>query len=144
MYHIVSTVKYRKSLLTLEVSKYLKTVYLEISERFEIIFLEIGTDKNHVHFLIQSIPTMSVSKTVQIIKGNISKQLFIHFPELKKELWGGEFWTDGYYANTVSQYGGEKTIQRYIQNKGKVNKGKVNKDYKANYKSIYENKSIKK
>ena len=85
MYHIVTTVKYRKSLLTQEVSEYLKIICLEISERFEITFLEIGTDKNHVHFLLQSTPTLSVSKIVQLIKGNISRQLFIKFPEVKRE-----------------------------------------------------------
>jgi REP element-mobilizing transposase RayT len=136
MYHIVATVKYRKSLLDLKVSDYLKQVCIDISERHEIIFLEIGTDLNHVHFLVQSVPIMSVSKIVQIIKGNLSKQIFSEFPDLKKQLWGGAFWTDGFYSNTVSQFGGEKVIMRYIQNQGKED----NK-YKSNYNSIYKNQS---
>jgi REP element-mobilizing transposase RayT len=114
----------------------IKELCLEISERFEIQFLEIGSDINHIHFLIQSVPTLALSKIVQIIKGNLAKQLFIKFPEIKKQLWGGEFWTDEYYVNTVSQYGGEKTIQRYIQNQGKNDK-----TYNSNYKQLYENKS---
>lgn len=137
MYHIVATIKYRKSLLDIKVSDFLKQVCIDISERHEIIFLEIGTDLNHVHFLVQSVPMMSVSKIVQVIKGNISKQIFLKFPELKKELWGGAFWTDGFYSNTVSQYGGEKTITRYIQNQGKENK-----NYNSKYNSIYKNKSV--
>jgi putative transposase len=88
MYHIVATVKYRKSLLDLKVSDYLKQVCIDISERHEIIFLEIGTDLNHVHFLVQSVPVMSVSKIIQIIKGNLSKQIFLEFPDLKKQIWG--------------------------------------------------------
>jgi putative transposase len=136
MYHIVCTVKYRKSLIDPPMEESIKELCLEISERFEIHFLEIGSDINHIHFLIQSVPVLSLSKIVQIIKGNLAKQLFIKFPEIKKQLWGGEFWTDGYYVNTVSQYGGEKTISRYIQNQGKNDK-----TYKSNYKQLYENKS---
>lgn len=140
MYHIVSTVKYRKSLLTVEVSEFLKQTCIEISQRYEIYFLEIGTDQNHVHFLVQSVPRLSPSKIVQVIKGNISKQIFTNFPEVKKELWGGEFWTDGYYINTVSQYGGEKTISRYIQNQGKNIKSKQTP--KSEYKTLHQAKPI--
>ena len=132
MYHIVAVVKYRKPLLSDEISVFLKDSCIEISKRFEIRFLEIGTDNDHVHFLIQSIPTLSISKVVQLIKGNLSRQIFLKFPEVKKELWGGEFWTDGYYANTVSQYGGRKTIERYIQNQGKTKK------LKSEYKKLHE------
>jgi len=117
-------------------SQTIKEICLEISERHELIFLEIGSDINHIHFLIQGVPKYSVSHYVKIIKGNLAKQLFIKYPEIKKQLWGGEFWSDGFYANTVSQYGGEKTIQRYIQNQGKEDK-----NYKPKYKKIYENKS---
>jgi putative transposase len=135
MYHIVSVVKYRKSLLSKEVSAFLKEVCLEITERHEIYFLQIGTDQNHVHFLVQAVPKLSVSKIVQLIKGNLSKQIFLKFPELKKQLWGGEFWTDGFYANTVSQYGGQNTIMKYIENQGKEDK-----NIKSNYIPLYENK----
>jgi putative transposase len=137
MYHIVATVKYRKSLLDQSVTEFLKQTCIEIEQRHEITFLEIGTDLNHVHFLAQSVPKLSVSKIVQIIKGNLSRQIFLQFPEVKKLLWGGEFWTDGFYANTVSQYGGKETIVRYIQNQGKENK-----NYNSNYNSIYKNQSI--
>jgi putative transposase len=136
MYHIVCTVKYRKSLIDPAMEEFIKELCLEISERFEIHFLEIGSDINHIHFLIQSVPILSLSKIVQLIKGNLAKQLFLQFPHIKKQLWGGEFWTDGYYVNTVSQYGGEKTISRYIQNQGKNDK-----TYKSNYKQLYKNKS---
>jgi putative transposase len=139
MYHIVCTVKYRKSLLSQEVSDFLKETCLEISQRFEIYFLQIGTDQNHVHFLVQSIPTMSVSKMINLIKGNLSREIFLKFPKMTDTLWGGAFWTAGYYANTVSQYGGEKTIMRYIENQGKNDK-----TYKSNsnYKEIYKDLSL--
>ncbi len=62
MYHLVLPAKYRKTVLTLEVDQNIKNICLEISNRYEVYFLEIGTDKNHVHFLIQSVPTYSVKK----------------------------------------------------------------------------------
>ena len=135
MFHIVCIVKYRKSIIAPEMEEFIKVACLEISERHEVVFLEIGSDINHIHFLIQGVPKYSVTHYAKIIKGNLSKQLFLQFPQIKKQFWGGEFWTDGFYANTVSQYGGEKTIQRYIQNEGKQKN-------RSEYKKLYENKQV--
>ncbi len=82
-------------------------------------FIEIGYESDHVHFLIQSVPTMNVSKLVRTIKSLTAKQLFSIHPEIKVKLWGGSFWTSGYYANTVGQYGNEEVIRRYVENQGK-------------------------
>ena len=110
MYHFVFPAKYRRSVFSPEVDQTLKQVCLEITKRFEIYFLEIGTDKNHVHLLIQSIPTFSPSQIVTTIKNITAKQIFRLNPEVKKQLWGGEFWSDGFFVNTVSKHGGEQTI----------------------------------
>lgn len=83
------------------------------------MFLEIGTDKNHVYFLIQSVPTYSPTKIVTLIKSITTKNIFRLNPEVKQQLWGGEFWSDGYFVNTVSKYGGENTITNYVKNQGK-------------------------
>ena len=56
---------------------------------------------------------------VKIIKSITARQIFVQCPEVKKDLWGGEFWTDGYYANTVSKNGSEKAIAEYVKNQGK-------------------------
>ena len=61
LYHIVFPVKYRKEAITEAVENTLKEVYIGISKRYEINFVEIGADRNRIHFLIQSIPSMSVS-----------------------------------------------------------------------------------
>ncbi len=91
---------------------------MEIEERYDIYFIEIGTDKNHVHFLIQSVPKYSVTKLVTIIKSITVKQIFAQCPEVKQQLWGGEFWTDGYFASTVGKNGSEKAIAEYVRNQG--------------------------
>ena len=86
--------------------------------RYEIEIIEIGPDKDHVHFLIQSIPTMSPSKIIQAVKSITSKEIFKLHPEVKEQLWGGEFWTKGYYVNTVGRHGDENSIQAYVKAQG--------------------------
>jgi putative transposase len=118
LYHIVFPVKYRKKILTQEVSETLKNICIEISDRYEISFLEIGSDTNYIHFLIQSVPIISITQIVKIIKGITSREIFKTHPEIKKTLWGGNLWTSGFYANTVDQYGNEKIISNYVKRQG--------------------------
>jgi len=124
LYHFVCPAKYRRVVFSEAVDQTLKDTCLEISKRFEIEFIEIGTDKDHVHFLIQSIPTMSASKIIQTIKSITTKEIFKLHPEVKQQLWGGEFWTKGYYVNTVGRHGDENTIQAYVQSQGKLDEYK--------------------
>jgi len=82
--------------------------------------MEIGTDKDHVHFLIQSVPTLSPIKIIQAVKSITAKEIFRKHPEVKKQLWGGEFWSKGFYVNTVGRHGDENTIRKYVQSQGRV------------------------
>jgi REP element-mobilizing transposase RayT len=118
MYHIVCPAKYRRAVFTPPVDRKLKEVCLEISKRFEVTFLEIGTDADHVHFLVQSVPTYSPKRIVQLIKSITAREIFAACPEVKKQLWGGEFWSDGYFVSTVGKHGNEDVIKRYIQEQG--------------------------
>ena len=96
-----------------------KEVCLEIGKRYQIEFIEIGTDKDHVHFLIQSVPTYSPTKIIQIVKSLTARKIFKQAPEVKRKLWGGEFWSDGYYVSTVGRQGSEETIRKYVKEQGK-------------------------
>jgi len=96
----------------------IKEICLEIAKRYQIHFLEIGTDKNHVHFLVQSVPTYSATKIITIIKSITAREVFELHSEVKKQLWGGEFWTDGYFVNTVSRFGDESSISQYVKEQG--------------------------
>jgi len=115
---MVCPIKYRRSVLSEAVEKTLVEVCKNIESRFEINFIEIGADENHVHFLIQSVPMMSVKEIAQTVKSITAKELFRLHPEVKQQLWGGQFWTSGYYVNTVGQYANEEVIQRYISEQG--------------------------
>ena len=98
------------------VDEELKNICLEIEKRYQIVFLEIDTDKDHVHFIVQSVPTYSVTKLITKIKSLTARHIFRKCPEVKKQLWGGEFWSDGYFANTVSKHGDESVIRNYVKN----------------------------
>ena len=91
---------------------------IEIENRYQIKFLEIGTDKDNVHFLVQSVPTYSVTKIVTMIKSISAREVFRRCPKVKKLLWGGEMWTDGYYAGTLGKHGNEDMIGKYVKGQG--------------------------
>ena len=118
IYHYVCPAKYRRMVLDEDVDQKLKEVCEEIQKRYDIRFLEIGTDKNHVHFLIQSIPKYSPTQIIRTVKSITAREIFERCPQVKKKLWGGEFWTDGYYVSTVGQHGNEDTIRQYVQKQG--------------------------
>ena len=120
LYHIVCPAKYRRSVLSAAVDDKLKEVCAEIQKRYEITFLEIGTDRDHVHFLVQSVPRYSPKKVVQIIKSMTAREIFKACPEVKRYLWGGEFWSDGYFVSTVGAHGNEEMIGNYVQQQGKI------------------------
>ena len=131
LYHLVFPAKYRRVVFDDNVEEVLKEVCLEIGERFEVRFLEIGTDKDHVHFLVQSVPTYSVTKIVTLIKSLTAREIFRRCPQVKKKLWGGGFWTDGYFASTVGKHGDESAIGNYVKNQS------------TGYKKIHEDPQLR-
>lgn len=118
IYHLVCPAKYRKVIFDETVDELLKEICLEISKRYEVIFIEIGTDRDHVHFMIQSVPNYSPKKIVQMVKSITAKEIFKRAPHVKKQLWGGEFWSKGYFISTVGRHGGEDVISQYIKKQG--------------------------
>ena len=119
LYHFVCPAKYRRIVFDKAIDESLREVCLEISKRFEMHFLEIGTDKDHVHFLVQSVPSMSPTRIIQTLKSITAREIFLRHPEVRKALWGGEFWTDGYFVNTVSKFGDESSISEYVRDQGR-------------------------
>lgn len=129
LYHLVCSAKYRRVVFSEHVDLVVKDIYLEISKRYEIEFLEIGTDGDHVHFLIQSVPMYSPTKIAQTVKSITAREVFSLAPEVKKKLWGGEFWGKGYFINTVGQHGDVKVIANYVKNQGSKDYKSIHKQY---------------
>jgi putative transposase len=119
LYHIVCPAKYRRAVFTPVVDEKLKEICEDIALRYEIEFLEIGADQDHVHFLVQSVPGYSPKKIVQTIKSITAREIFKQLPEVKEQLWGGEFWSDGYFVSTVGAHGNEQMIKQYIKEQGR-------------------------
>ena len=119
LYHYVCPAKYRRNIFTEAVDKALRDICIEISERYEINFVEIGADSDHVHFLIQSVPMYAPTRVVTILKSITAREIFKRCPEVKKQLWGGNLWTSGYFVSTVGKHGNEKQVENYVRNQGK-------------------------
>ena len=125
LYHLVFPAKYRKKIFDDNIDKKIRDVCIEISERYEIHFVEIGNDSDHIHMLVQSVPTLTVTRIVTVIKSITAKAVFKEYPELKKAMWGSSLWTSGYYANTVGMYASKNAIVNYIKNQGHTEKDYV-------------------
>lgn len=118
LYHIVCPTKYRRAVFAAEVDAKLKEACAGIEKRHEIEFLEIGSDDDHIHFLVQSVPMYSPKQLVQIIKSITAREIFKACPKVKQYLWGGKFWSDGYFISTVGAHGSEEMIRNYVRQQG--------------------------
>ena len=117
-YHIVFPVKYRKALLSEKIVQAIKEIALEIQERYEIEMEQIGCDRDHMHVLCSAHPKYAPGQLVRVIKSITARELFERFPMLRKDLWGGEFWADGYYVATFGERGSWDIVERYIRKQG--------------------------
>ena len=118
-YHIQITVKYRKALIDKRVEKVILETLKGINERYGIEIRDVGFDRDHMHLLCRFLPKYSGGQIVRLIKSITARKVFDGIREIKKELWGGEFWTDGYYIATISGRGDRKIIEEYIRKQGR-------------------------
>ena len=110
--------KYRKSLLDEVVTTIIQETAAEIAERFSIEREARGTDKNHIHLLCSAHPKVAPGQIVQIFKRLTAREIFRRKPAVKRVLWGGEVWRDGYYVATVGERANWQTVERYVQRQG--------------------------
>jgi putative transposase len=122
-YHLVIVMKYRKKILIEpEYISYLCNLIQEIAKRYEYEIEEVGSDGDHVHILLSAPPRMSPSQIMNIIKSITGRMMFKQFPELRKQLWGGELWSDGGFVGTIGQAAGLEHMKKYIKKQGAKNK----------------------
>jgi putative transposase len=120
-YHIQLTVKYRRSVFEPHVEKVFIDTVQGFKERYAIEISEIGFDQNHVHLLCRFLPKYSGGQVIKLIKNITAKAICAQTPSIKKFLWGGEFWTDGYYIATIGAKGNKTVIENYIRKQGRGN-----------------------
>ena len=113
-YHVVWCPKYRKSILTASIADETKRLIESIClERdWQVLALEVQPD--HIHLFVSIPPSVAVADAMKILKGSTARKLFVKFPELKKQLWGGHLWSPSYYVGTAGNVSSE-TIQKYIE-----------------------------
>jgi putative transposase len=114
-YHMVWIPKYRKMVLRGALEKGLKKTFQEIAERYGFEIDTMGVQDDHVHLFLSAPPRYSPAGIVQIIKSISAKVVFRQFPEVRKQLWGGEFWSDGYFVRSVGDKVTSEVIRRYIK-----------------------------
>jgi putative transposase len=115
MYHLVWLPKYRKKVLQGRVKERLDELLRECAEVNNWEIQELNIQLEHVHMMVQLPPSISVSKAVQLFKGASSKLIREELPEVRKLLWGNDFWADGYFCETVGSCA-EEAILNYIRN----------------------------
>ena len=102
-----------------DVVEIIRETAIGIQARYEIEIERMGMDNDHIHLLCGAHPKIAIGRIVQIFKSITAREIFRRKPAVKKDLWGGEFWSDGYYAGTVGTHGDWGSVERYIVSQGK-------------------------
>ena len=114
-YHLVWIPKYRKKILDGEIREYLKEVFEKIAEEYEFEIDTIGVMEDHVHIFVGAPPRYSPAEIVQIMKSISAREVFKKYPKLRKQLWAGELWNDGYFVRSVGDKVIADVIRKYIE-----------------------------
>lgn len=115
MVHITWIPKYRKRVLNGAIAKRIEELLKECAEVNNWRIDELNVQPDHIHMLIQLVPSISISKMVQLFKGKSSRIIRKEFPSLEEFYWGDSFWGDGFFAETQGELNLEK-MREYIRN----------------------------
>jgi putative transposase len=114
-YHLVWAPKYRKWVLQGAIRQRVKELFQEIAEHHGFELEELEVDKDHVHLFLSFPPKYSIGQVVGLFKAGSAKERREEYPEVRKQLWGGEFWEDGYVVRTVGEKVTAEVIKKYIR-----------------------------
>ena len=117
LYHIVLPVRYRRKVFNEEIENTLKEVCIGISQRYEINFIEIGSDEDHIHFLVQSVPKMSITQIVKTLKSITAKHIFKRHHEVKSMLWEESFGQVDFMQIQLDNTGMKKLLKNMSKDK---------------------------
>ena len=114
-YHFVWIPKYRKTILTEAIAKRVEEIFREVAEIYEFEIETMAVVEDHVHIFLSAPPKYAPGQIVRILKSRSAKAVFKEFAEVKRKLWTGEFWSDGYFVRTVGDQVTTEIIKRYIE-----------------------------
>ena len=114
-YHLVWAPKYRKWIKRSDIRGRVGEVFSEIAQRHGFEIQEMRVAPDHVHLFLSFPPRYSIAQVVGMLKSISASEVFEEFPEVKRQLWGGEFWEDGYFVRTVGDKVTADLIKRYIK-----------------------------
>lgn len=114
-YHIVWCVKYRRKVLSADISNRLIELLKAVGNEkgFSVVECKVG-ENDHVHCFVSAPPKISVTQIVKYLKGISGNQLFREYPQLRKSLWKGQLWNGSYFCETIGSTS-EENILRYIE-----------------------------
>ena len=115
LYHLVWSPKYRRDVLQGEIQRRVRELFADIAEQYDITIEEMEVSPDHVHIFCSFPPRYSIAQAVTRFKSLSARAIFREFPRVKRRLWGGELWEDGYFARTVGDKVTAEVIHRYIQ-----------------------------
>jgi putative transposase len=114
-YHLVWIPKYRKKILSREITEYLKEIFEKIAQEYEFEIDTVGIKEDHVHIFMGAPPRYSPAELVQIMKSISAREVFKKYPKLREQLWAGELWNDGYFVRSVGDNVIADIIRKYIE-----------------------------
>ena len=114
-YHFVWIPKYRKMILRDDISKRVEEVFREVAKVYEFDIERMAVVEDHVHIFLSAAPKYSPGEIVRVLKSKSAKVVFREYPDVREELWGGEFWSDGYFVRSVGDEVTADVIRKYIE-----------------------------
>ena len=114
-YHLVWVPKYRAHILRGEVGEYIKEVFGQIAEEYEFRIDTMEVMEDHVHVFIEAPPAYSPARLVQVLKSISAREMLKRFRAMRREMWSGKIWSDGYFVRSVGDKVTADVIRKYIQ-----------------------------
>ncbi len=114
-YHMVWAPKYRRDILVGDVARAVQELFVQIAGAYDIEIDTMEVMPDHVHLFLSAPPRYSPARIVQILKSISARELFARFPWLRRRLWGGELWENGYFVRSVGDAVTAEIIRRYIR-----------------------------
>ena len=127
-YHVVWIPKYRRRILRGAIKLFVQEHVPQIQRYHpDVEVQQWSVQIDHIHVVLVIPPKYAVSSIVGKMKANLSRQLRLRYPELKRTYWGAVLWSPGFFSSTVGL--NEAVIRRYVDHQERVDKGQIQLEF---------------